>query len=441
MSMLTLLEKRHKSRGNCIEATMNGEVNRASVETLPPRNSKRKKSSGNQGGRCRKSRKATGLPRRPLSAYNAFFREERLVWLESQKKNGNNAHTTASASDKFNEVGRVIGARWKALSADKKHKYIDIAEKDTLRYQREMKMYNDKFVDTDDLQRIARESKPVAVSADETIAVAPSQESQQTELVPLEPRGEDTTLPLYPTMPVDLLPPSLSQTHTSAIERVVPQERLHLASDHGITIEHEQLLMQQPPSAISGFPVSATPSTPNAAGADSYSSVMLYSLLLRHQIQYMQQLSNFIHPRIIPSSMSSQQDVLHVLADLQQQQQTSLADSLLSRSLRGGEAKQQDIPESIGSPRLDLTASLPETLHHAILQQATQPIRPYDSRTQPFISSIVSRQPSTAVGGPIRTRYIRTVNPGSSSTYVNWNIDYWGTICRNEAAPWYRAHH
>lgn len=75
----------------------------------------------------RRKKKPSGLPKRPLSAYNIFFQEERLkIQQEDENRLG------------FNDYGKIIGIRWKELSEDERKKYNELAQEDTLRYRNEM---------------------------------------------------------------------------------------------------------------------------------------------------------------------------------------------------------------------------------------------------------------------------------------------------------------
>ena len=101
----------------------------------------------------------------PLSAYNFFFKEERekilkLLAGEKDVENSPDADdyitpealdklrkdskegTGANKSPKFEELGKLIGQRWKALPPDRLTKYSELASEDTERYKEEMKAYN-----------------------------------------------------------------------------------------------------------------------------------------------------------------------------------------------------------------------------------------------------------------------------------------------------------
>ncbi len=76
-------------------------------------------------------------PSRPLSAYNVFFKEERVKWLAESSDNTTN-------QQKFTQLGYEMGQRWKKLSAAEKLKYEKIAQEDVKRYQKEMEQYEQK---------------------------------------------------------------------------------------------------------------------------------------------------------------------------------------------------------------------------------------------------------------------------------------------------------
>jgi len=106
-------------------------------------------------------RKAKDKPKRPLSAYNFFFKEERekIVSVvlnedpsseEVQKSDLTPEEISKLRKDtgkvNFEEMGKLIGSRWRVISQDpeRKQKYEELAEGDTARYKDEMEKYNKK---------------------------------------------------------------------------------------------------------------------------------------------------------------------------------------------------------------------------------------------------------------------------------------------------------
>jgi hypothetical protein len=115
------------------------------------------------------TRKPDGQPSRPLSAYNFFFKAERLRLLQEMDLRGEEtiareaeddglaAFSNADASGgsdmnkqrstKFHLMGKVIGKRWKeSLSAQQRHQYEIAAEEDMKRYRLEMEVYTDTMI-------------------------------------------------------------------------------------------------------------------------------------------------------------------------------------------------------------------------------------------------------------------------------------------------------
>jgi len=83
-------------------------------------------------------------PKRPMSAYNFFFREERANILSESTKMGDGGEEAEPTS--FEDIGRIIGQRWRAIDPEELAKYKDMAKKDSDRYRDEMKnFYNDEL--------------------------------------------------------------------------------------------------------------------------------------------------------------------------------------------------------------------------------------------------------------------------------------------------------
>lgn len=84
-----------------------------------PRKRKRKKTS-----------RADGAPKKPLTAYMLFVKNER--------QNICNMNPEAS----FTDVGKLLGERWGKMSPLEKKKYDDMAAQDKLRYSGELADFN-----------------------------------------------------------------------------------------------------------------------------------------------------------------------------------------------------------------------------------------------------------------------------------------------------------
>jgi hypothetical protein len=75
-------------------------------------------------------KKPKDAPKRYLSAYNIFFSEERR-----------RVHAESDARIGFAGLGKIIGQRWRSLTAEQREPFDIMAEKDIERYRQEMKMY------------------------------------------------------------------------------------------------------------------------------------------------------------------------------------------------------------------------------------------------------------------------------------------------------------
>jgi hypothetical protein len=79
---------------------------------------KRKKKGGRDG------------PKKPLSSYMIFVREERRAIAQR------------NPDAKFNDIGKLLGERWAKLTDAEKKKYVDMATQDKQRYTDELEQYH-----------------------------------------------------------------------------------------------------------------------------------------------------------------------------------------------------------------------------------------------------------------------------------------------------------
>ena len=69
-------------------------------------------------------------PRRPLSAYNRFWKDERLRILESGVE-----------KTSFENLAKTIEQRWASLDKEEIVRYKELANEDMKRYKKEMEAY------------------------------------------------------------------------------------------------------------------------------------------------------------------------------------------------------------------------------------------------------------------------------------------------------------
>lgn len=77
-------------------------------------------------------------PKRPLTAYNIFFREERQRLLETLPVCTNVKSKKAHGKISFPDLARKISRAWKDISPASKVYYCELACQDKVRYYREM---------------------------------------------------------------------------------------------------------------------------------------------------------------------------------------------------------------------------------------------------------------------------------------------------------------
>lgn len=105
-------------------------------------------------------KKPKDKPKRPLSAYNFFFKEERekilkIVLAEDPDKVDNDPESEDYINEEllqrlkkdggkvsFEEMGKLIGTRWKNIDPDRLNRFSELATDDTERYKKEMVDYN-----------------------------------------------------------------------------------------------------------------------------------------------------------------------------------------------------------------------------------------------------------------------------------------------------------
>lgn len=148
----------------------------------------------------RRKKKPKGMPKRPLSAYNIFFQLERTKIVDENNKERNYHSSVAKLT--FEQLGKIIGKRWKALGEEDRKEFDKLADAEGSRYRKEMEAYNE-------AKRRRRAEKIVQLERPLTIGAA--QVSAESDSTPETPRGQKenseappplSAFPLEPTTPV-----------------------------------------------------------------------------------------------------------------------------------------------------------------------------------------------------------------------------------------------
>lgn len=143
------------------------------------------------------------LPKRPRTAYNFFFQEQRQRLLQelpedaanrcrfnnSSGRNKNNnkkkrKHNSGHGKITFSNLGKTVGAAWKAIDAVSLAYYADLASRDKMRYYQEKRAYEQQQ------QQVQTEQQQLSHSTTNAVTEHHLQASAQTSL-PLQ----ESTLP------------------------------------------------------------------------------------------------------------------------------------------------------------------------------------------------------------------------------------------------------
>ena len=118
------------------------EINGDCIESK--RNNPSPISEASEEKKSKKAREDPTKPRRPLSAYNFFFKDsrERLLKLSTVRPEGKPRHSHGKIG--FAELARTIASSWKNISEEEKAYYEELAKKDKLQYKRLMAQWKAK---------------------------------------------------------------------------------------------------------------------------------------------------------------------------------------------------------------------------------------------------------------------------------------------------------
>jgi hypothetical protein len=124
------------------------------------------------------------MPKRPLSAYNLFFREQRQELLGDEVSSAypvtdqtKRKHRRSHGKIGFQQMANIIGKKWKSLAPDERKKYEDIAAVEKAKYQEQVEQWKN-------------------MQAGKTAAVARNEEDQVTSNAALAMRLSRSGQPL-----------------------------------------------------------------------------------------------------------------------------------------------------------------------------------------------------------------------------------------------------
>eukprot|EP00934_Nitzschia_sp_Nitz4_P002161 Nitzschia sp. Nitz4//scaffold99_size76975//62655//63638//NITZ4_005583-RA/size76975-processed-gene-0.55-mRNA-1//1//CDS//3329560871//2161//frame0 len=199
-----------------------------------------------QATRSKRRNKPKDFPKRPLSAYNVFFKETREDILAKSKEND-------EPKVDFQTMAKEIAARWKTLGKQERDRVELLAQKDMLRYRDEVKAYEEEMVKKSRSQREAAAAEKELSSkrsAVEEAAAARSPETLDSERSVMERLSASVALgggrlQGFP-QPASLSLAGLGQTSSFSPASSLAQRSL-LMQDHSQQSEmlQRQILLEQ----------------------------------------------------------------------------------------------------------------------------------------------------------------------------------------------------
>ena len=133
------------------------------VRKQKPKKSTAKRKSTTKDAKAKKRKrkpKPADMPRRPLSAYNLFFKEQRALIIgapnvDSPRSSSSpsferkkRAHRKTHGKISFSNLAKEIGKNWNALPEEGRSPFVAGASKEKLRYQEELRVYKLKKEDS-----------------------------------------------------------------------------------------------------------------------------------------------------------------------------------------------------------------------------------------------------------------------------------------------------
>lgn len=265
-------------------------------------------------------KKPKGMPKRPLSAYNLFFKEERQAIMSARAKTIKKDGSAVKRSKKetvgigFANLAKTIGEKWQIMDASDKAPYLDIAAKEKKRYNEEMKIWREK-------QKEEKHKKA------NLLQLAGGNSLQIPETYGYKDSRIHPTLHRHTALSNNVFHAGLRQRHQ--VEHQQPYIQL-MAQPHHIYSSHPSGYFSLPSNAKAGGENTSIPATPipqhqynRAAFPESWFELPL------SQGQPMDLSRTALHPPSLGNVLGG-----GVSGDLRKMSPNTSLDNILSRQLR-----------------------------------------------------------------------------------------------------------
>ena len=194
-------------------------------------------------------------PKRPLSAYNFFFKQQRLQLLRTRPIRPEGKPRRSHGKIGFADLARTIAARWKTTSEAEKQYFEDRSNQDKARYNREMEEWKrrqavlaharlKKECEKLDMEPIAYpKKKPVKQYPEETTAAA-------INIPVVSPVYQTKVMTQIDEMPEHLMPRQLSFDYPTTQSELRYSDHVHQYNNinnnnnsdgvHGLMLQYQQ---------------------------------------------------------------------------------------------------------------------------------------------------------------------------------------------------------
>ena len=203
----------------------------------------------------------TGKPKRPLSAYNLFFRDQRELLLEELPSRQGRKPKRSHGKINFKDLANTIAAKWKEITPAEKERYEKIASVGREKYMRLAKAWKKKQKQFKKQQQKNEKANLKAISR----KPPPKEEERQQRASQLDSSCADVAAPSDVMINKRFVTPRASQWN-SQYSLPVPVSRPHdfvteVNTLHKVAQQHPELGMDHdilaPRTAPTSLPVAA----------------------------------------------------------------------------------------------------------------------------------------------------------------------------------------